>query len=119
MDFEQLWASYPKKLAKKEAAKAWARLPHAEQLAALAAMPAHIKRWQALGTDKHYIPHLATWLNGSRWEDEIEDAQPAKSQWWASQEGIKAKAIELGMWPPRSGESWHELKARVQQKVAA
>jgi len=24
------------------------------------------------GKDKQYIPHLATWLNGERWEDEVE-----------------------------------------------
>jgi hypothetical protein len=28
------------------------------------------------GKEKQYIPHPTTWLNGERWEDDIEDVSP-------------------------------------------
>ena len=29
------------------------------------------------GKEKQYIPHPTTWLNGERWDDDIEDVSPA------------------------------------------
>ena len=115
--FEQFWAMYPRRDGKKDAMKAWARLEVAQKCAALAAIPMHIRYWQAEGRERHYTPMPSTWIRGERWDDEIEMPKPKEAQWWASQEGIKAKAIELGMWPPRGGEGWHELKARVQARI--
>jgi len=40
------------------------------------------------GTDPRYTPHLSTWLNGERWQDEIE--KPQKS-------GFRSMVAELAM----------------------
>jgi hypothetical protein len=31
-----------------------------------------------MGTERQFIPHPATWLNGERWEDELETEMPQK-----------------------------------------
>ena len=67
------------------------------------------------GSGKQFIPHPATWLNGSRWDDEVETHEqiPDKAvAWWASQEGVLSKGGELGVSAAR-GESMQEYKARV------
>lgn len=67
--FLAFWESYPSKVGKGAAWKAWRRLrPTAElQTRMLAAVEAQrlTPRWRQ-GT----IPHPATWLNGARWEDD-------------------------------------------------
>jgi uncharacterized protein YdaU (DUF1376 family) len=72
--FERLWSAYPKKVGKDAAAKAFAkRRPDdgliARMLAAVAKQ-AQSDQWRKDGGQ--FVPHLATWLNQGRWEDEIE-----------------------------------------------
>ena len=72
--FDEFWAVYPKKTAKQAALKAWKRAKVTAEL--------HNKILMAIETAKHseqwqrdngqYIPHPATWINGGRWEDEIQ-----------------------------------------------
>lgn len=62
---------YPKRVAKHAAKKAWSRLSEADQLAAVNALPLHCLEWQRRG-DLTFTPHAATWLNGRRWEDELD-----------------------------------------------
>ena len=120
-DFEVFWLMYPRKIAKAYARKFWARLTTTQQDAAIKALPNHVKYWEASGRGLEFVPHCSTWLCQERWEDELEmpEVQKPAEQWWATQAGIKAKAVELGMWPPRGGESWHELKGRITQRIAA
>jgi hypothetical protein len=70
--FEQFWQAYPRKDAKSDAAKAYARLKPDEALQAtiLAALrrQAQSDQWKRDGVK--FVPHAATWLNGRRWEDE-------------------------------------------------
>lgn len=112
-DFGIFWAHYPRKVAKKDAQKAWNKLTSAQKQAAMEALPNHIKQWD----DPTFIPYPASWLNGERWEDELEEkprlriVEPA---WWCSNEGVERKARELGL-QARAGEGWTQFKARVQQ----
>ena len=69
--FDDFWRMYPRKTAKRVAAREWARLSPADRTAALAALPAHVQYWQARGTEAEYIPHPRTWLHQARWEDEL------------------------------------------------
>ena len=76
--FETFWKTYPKKVAKKDAARAWGKLnPDAAlQATMLTALEAQ-KRSEAWTKDKGtFIPYPATWLNGARWTDEL--ASPGK-----------------------------------------
>ena len=70
--FDEFWAAYPKKQAKKDAEQAFSKLNPDEALlkTMLTAIEA-AKRggsWQAEGG--RYIPHAATWIRGGRWDDE-------------------------------------------------
>ena len=80
VSFDRFWAIYPRKVAKQAALRAWKRLKAREQATALDALPAHIKFWGASERSREYIPHAATWLNGCRWEDEIE-APKSQADW--------------------------------------
>lgn len=81
--FEAFWRAYPRKLAKAQAAKAFARLKPDEALLArmLASLQAQAadEAWQRDGG--RYVPHAASWLNGRRWEDEPSSAKPMADPW--------------------------------------
>lgn len=114
--FEDFYKAYPRKMARKDAEKAWARMTAEERERAMAALPNHLRYWDATDTGKEFIPYPATWLNGARYDDDIEMPQeriPEKAvAWWASEEGVIAKGKEMGV-HPRGGESMAQYKARV------
>jgi len=98
--FDEFWSLYPRKIAKAVARKAWQRLTDEQQLMAAKAIDTHCQYWSAKETELEFIPHPATWLNQERWEDElvIEPKKVKESkEWMFSNEGIEAKAIELGI----------------------
>ena len=67
--FDDFWALYPRRVARKHAAKMWSRLSDEDAWKALDA----IKEWRKVWADKdpEYIPHAGSWLNGERWTDEL------------------------------------------------
>ena len=106
-DFNLFWDAYPKKESKKDAWEAWKRLnPSQEILAAILAGIGRAKtgdQWQ-----RSIIPHPATWLNGKRWEDEINTAalvsaraSPTRNGVDTSPEARRAQTLEAirGMRP--------------------
>ena len=75
--FTAFWKAYPKRIGKGAALKAWRKIRPANgtQEAILKAVEAQ-KVWPAWTKDDgQYIPHPATWLNQSRWEDEGDSGQ--------------------------------------------
>jgi hypothetical protein len=76
--FEEWWALYPKKVGKHEAIKSWNKIPSldGELLARITdATTAQAKSAQWRKNHGAYIPYPATWLNGKRWEDEVEASE--------------------------------------------
>lgn len=73
--FDQFWERYPKKKDKTRAIKAWNRIhPDIELLKTILLAvdrQKHMPEWQK--ENGQYIPLPSTWLNGSRWEDELQD----------------------------------------------
>ena len=67
--FEQFYASYPRREARKDAEKAWKAVNGDKYIdAILAAL-----QWQVpeyLSRERHYRPLPATYLRGERWTDE-------------------------------------------------
>lgn len=119
--FDRFWAIYPRKVAKKAASIAWAKLKPSSAAQALEALENHVRLWQAEGRSSEYIPHAATWLNGARWEDEIEMPKPKegpKVAWWSTESLILAKGAEYGL-KPRPAEGWHEFKGRIMEAMKA
>lgn len=69
--FEIFWQAYPKKVAKKEAQKAWCKSPvKGKEITDIVAQIEEYKKsrqWR----DPQYIPNPATFINRRQWEDEI------------------------------------------------
>jgi len=74
--FEEFWAAYPKKAERKKAASAWKRR-NLDRLADR--IIEDVQRRQVM--DRHwldgFIPNPTTYLNGDRWEDEMQTAHKA------------------------------------------
>jgi hypothetical protein len=84
--FEQWWETYPKKVAKEAARKAWKKLGPRPQMQSmlLNAVKAQCSCDQWTKDDGRFIPNPTTWLNQGRWTDEVkvkapEAAAPAKT----------------------------------------
>jgi hypothetical protein len=121
MSFDELWGMYPRKVAKRVAQKAFERLTHAEQALAIAVMPNHIAYWKANDTQLVFIPHLASWLNAYRFEDEIVIEPPKVNKrpelpWYSSEELTIKKAQEIGV-QAYAGEGWQQWRARISNKI--
>lgn len=73
-DFDKFWSAYPLKKDKARARKAFrkVKVPLDTLLAALEAQK-KLPDWTK--ENGRYIPHAATWLNGERWEDELEPTE--------------------------------------------
>jgi hypothetical protein len=117
--FEEFWSAYPRKIAKAVARKAFAKLTEQQQLDACKAIDDHNAYWQAKETELEFIPHPATWLNQERWEDELV-VEPKKEkiskEWMFSNEGIEAKATELGIMG-NGYDTYASLKAKCMKKL--
>jgi hypothetical protein len=70
--FEKFWEAYPRKVAKKKAHRAWAKLKQSPELLAMMVDALNKqKSWDQWTKDGgQFIPHPATWLNQERWTDE-------------------------------------------------
>jgi hypothetical protein len=81
--FEEFWSLYPKKVAKDNAAKAFAKL--APDNALQGVMSAAVRRqaasdaWRKDGGQ--FVPNAATWINGRRWEDELPGISGGGEPW--------------------------------------
>lgn len=82
--FDQFYAAYPRKVAKKAAQKAFAKIKDAGSklpaiLQALEKQKAEYQRQHDFQRDGwRFFPHPATWLNREQWEDETETAAPSQ-----------------------------------------
>ena len=117
--FDEFWSLYPRKIAKATARKAWAKLSAEQQLMAAKAIDTHCQYWKAKETELEFIPYPATWLNNERWEDElvIEPKKEKQSkEWMFSNEGIEAKAMELGIMG-NGYDTYASLKAKCMSKL--
>lgn len=65
-DFETFYSTYPRKVSKANAEKAWKK-----QKCVLSEVMPSLQKQMKLWTDPQYIPHPATWINGRRWEDDL------------------------------------------------
>ena len=75
--FSQFWVLYPRKVAKQQAIKAWNKLKPNKELVneILKAVETQKQSKGWLKDDGQFIPHPATYINGRRWEDEVEEVE--------------------------------------------
>jgi hypothetical protein len=118
MNFADFYNLYPRKMAKKDAEKAWRALTLDEQNKALDALPNHLKYWKIKETLKDYIPYPASWLRAGRYDDEL-DIEPIKRPelpFYATEALTLAKAQEVGV-TPYAGEGWPQLRQRISNRI--
>lgn len=70
--FDQLWKTYNKKVGRQQALKAFQKITQDE----FDQIMAHVPEYVRLTPDKSYRKHLATYLNGRGWEDELIQKAP-------------------------------------------
>jgi hypothetical protein len=79
-EFQKLWSAYPKKTDKKKAWQRWNNMnglrPGIETLLSAIERQKISRSWK-----EGFVPHLSTWLNGARWEDEVEAVKDDIMQW--------------------------------------
>jgi len=115
-EFEKFWKTYPRKVGKAEAAKAFTKLLKGGQVDAdqlTAAAQAHAQAWHQSGTSQEFIPHASTWLNKGRWSDEPEvlnrtgDGRPtaglSDDQWQQAWERAQILDADDDTQPPSPG----------------
>lgn len=84
IDFVKFWSTYPKKVAKAAAAKAWTK---ARKKTSADVITAGAERYRdtVRGADPQYVAGAAKWLNDERWADEPppagQRASPANNTW--------------------------------------
>ena len=85
--FDEFWAAYPKHRGKKDAQKAFKKVKPSDVDKILSALEAQKRAWN----DPQFIPYPATWLNGERWEDEIQpqrtDTDPPTFEEYTGEDG--------------------------------
>lgn len=79
--FEKFWEIYPRKQDREKAKSKWIKLKPTDTLTTqiIESVERHkkSKQWQ----DKQYIPLATTFLNGKRWEDEVEVIEDASENY--------------------------------------
>ncbi len=75
-DFELFWSAYPKKKAKQDAKAAFAKVSVPVQVL-LDAIAVQQRSEDWTKSNGQFIPYPATWLNGKRWEDQVETVASA------------------------------------------
>ena len=69
--FDKFWEAYPNKKDKQKAIKAWTKhQPDVVNVLKAIVVQKNSEQWKK--DNGQYIPLPTTWLNGARWEDEIE-----------------------------------------------
>jgi len=78
--FKRFWDAYPKKDAKAAALKAFTKLNPDDVLLSVIHKAIDAKRNTEQWTKENgkFVPMASTWLNGRRWEDEVQTTQPAE-----------------------------------------
>jgi len=120
MTFEAFYSMYPRKMARKDAEKAWRTLSPADQQNALEALPNHLAYWKLKETEKDFIPYPASWLRAYRFEDELDmevkKLKKPELPWYSTEELTIKKAQEVNC-PAYKGEGWQQWRARISQKI--
>lgn len=71
--FLAFWQAYPRRIGKGDARTAFNKAAaKADPNMIVQAALAYAKHVMAEGTEQKFIPHASTWLNGERWEDDLE-----------------------------------------------
>ena len=93
--FEQFWTRYPRRVARKDAQKAWAQVNGDDAIDVILDALAW-QTTQAAWTkdDGAFVPYPATWLRGERWTDERPESPAERAERMA----LAASEAEFQKW---------------------
>lgn len=125
--FDLFWAEYPKKVGKAEAWQAWCKLNPAPEL--VEQIMGGVERYKLAmaGKEAKYIKFPQGWINGRRWEDQIEPATPAATEKWgvpiavwetadpARQSVIPGVPLAVWTWCDQQGEKAQRYRNQLKQ----
>lgn len=106
ISFPSFWLLYPRRVAKRDAEKAWLKLGEHDRLAAIVGAARWRRVWAQMSPE--FIPHASTWLNGARWEDELPAEQVSNH---AAHQPAKFAEAERGEMPAEVKAMLAKLKA--------
>jgi len=110
--FDDFWLIYPRRVAKKDAKRAWDKITPKVQMQALIALADWRQVWLSRG-ELQYVPHPASWLNGERWDDELpEDFNRSRIVPAANREFAPHVETERAPMPDKLKSLLAELKRR-------
>ncbi|MGF3057110.1 helix-turn-helix domain-containing protein [Microbacterium sp. YY-01] len=78
--FESAWAKWPKRTEKKRSREAFAKAVKKRDIDQLVSDITRFGEAHSLATETRYVPALASWLNGERWDDELPQASLSPAQ---------------------------------------
>jgi DNA-binding transcriptional ArsR family regulator len=79
--FDEFYQAYPKHKSKGDAIRAWKKLKPSPELRTTIMAAIEAQKRQPDWIDKpQFIPYPATWLNGGKWEDEVDGATDPQSR---------------------------------------
>jgi hypothetical protein len=111
--FDEFWNSYPKKVGKQDAVKAWKKIKPDAVL--MGKIISGLNAWkdsdQWNKEDGQYIPYPATWLNKRKWEDEV----PQKKQDRGHERTIPAANFEQRDYSDVPDDDMARLAAEMEQ----
>lgn len=84
--FGEFWKTYPKRVAKEDARKAFSKIKMDEQL--FGNIIKAINNQGLCNREIQFVPNPATWLNKRRWEDEVQSS-PSSTDWWMNDRRAK------------------------------
>ncbi|MCF5179611.1 phage replication protein [Pseudomonas syringae] len=103
--FPKFWKLYPNKKGKAAAEKAWKKIKVTDDLFTLIAQGL-AKQCVSLAWTKdggQFVPHPATWLNGKRWEDEVQPASNVHQFPQSRHTGFDTRDYKAGLTPRGDG----------------
>ena len=111
--FDQFWRLYPVKKGKQAAQRAWKNKKAGANIILKDIQVRVLKDRQWI---EGFVPHAATYLNGCRWEDEIQ-APKAQDSIPRDNDEMYRFAIGRGYREPHVGEDWFSYRKYVESKV--
>lgn len=80
--FSEVYAAYPRHEKRAEAEKAWIKISPDDALRQriMQAIAAQKRSAQWTKDNGAFVPHMASWLNGKRWEDEVQTTHTPANQ---------------------------------------
>ena len=108
MEFNQFWAIWPYKAAKKDAQKAWNQITPEQRIKAVEVIHKHVEYWALRDMTDEFIPSTplpASWLRGERFDDVI--VMPKR------RDGFRAFVPKIDVATPRPDQSREIISATL------